>query len=634
MNNATKIAILFLIFVLPIQGIAVAKISLQQQRDKFIYAEKLLTLDADHLFFKETKLLKDYPLYPYLQYQWMLKNLEQTKQITAFIKKYKKTRYSGLLTYRWQVYLAKNKHYATFLKNYQPTKNTKLQCFYFFAKYKTGLKKEALLGAKKIWVVGKSQPDECDAIFNVLKKSSYFTKELVWKRFRAALSKGNVRLAKYIKRAMSKKDQRIARYWLTIHSNPKKVQYMGQQRQAHLIFEHGIRRLMRRDVAKAIQIWDARKNEFKVDKKRAQNLEKKFAMALALNGDKKAFNRFNQVEKMDEKAKKWRVRAALRSLNWTNVKQAITNLSQESKNKERWKYWLARALEKTGQSKKATSIYSQLAKERSYYGYLSADKLKTKYQLANRPVQVTNKMLNTFKQRTDFKVVSELMELNKLQEAKHQWWYSVKKLNKEEILIAAKYAQELEWKQESIFTIAKAKYWDDVPLRFPMSYQSQVRNNAKLHNLNPALIYGLIRRESAFNENARSPVGARGLMQIMPATGRYIAKQLKEKWRSKKSLFNPETNLKYGSFYYKQLLDQFNGHYALAAAAYNAGPHRVKRWLPSDNRMDADIWVETIPYKETRGYVSAVLTYALIYQKQLKADSLTMDGFMREVLPG
>jgi soluble lytic murein transglycosylase len=160
-----------------------------------------------------------------------------------------------------------------------------------------------------------------------------------------------------------------------------------------------------------------------------------------------------------------------------------------------------------------------------------------------------------------------------------------------------------------------------------------VQKNANRQDLNPAIIFGLIRRESAFNQNAKSPVGARGLMQIMPKTGQQIARELKEKWRNTNALFNPTTNVKYGAYYYKQLLNQFNGHYALAAAAYNAGPHRVNRWLPKTEAVAADIWIETIPFKETRAYVSAVLTYALIYQKQLKKNFLTMKDFMQDVLP-
>ena len=139
--------------------------------------------------------------------------------------------------------------------------------------------------------------------------------------------------------------------------------------------------------------------------------------------------------------------------------------------------------------------------------------------------------------------------------------------------------------------------------------------------------------ESGLKDDAESHVGARGLMQIMPKTGQYIARKLNERWRGKNSLYNPVTNIKYGSYYYQKLLTQFDGHYALALAAYNAGPHRVKRWLPEDKTLPADIWIETIPYRETRDYVSTVLAYTLIYQQRTQTNELSMNDFTRDVEP-
>ena len=122
-----------------------------------------------------------------------------------------------------------------------------------------------------------------------------------------------------------------------------------------------------------------------------------------------------------------------------------------------------------------------------------------------------------------------------------------------------------------LLRLVKADYWDDLALRFPVHYSNQVHNNAYRHNLDPAIVFGLIRQESMFDKDAESSVGARGLMQIMPKTGMQIARELKEKWQSDESLFNPDVNVKYGAFYYKQLLKRFHGHFALATAAYNAG---------------------------------------------------------------
>jgi soluble lytic murein transglycosylase len=633
-----KLTCIFLLILLfPVHIALASKLTLNEQRKEFLLAEKLVKKGKTRLFFKKLEVLTDYPLYPYLQYQWLNKNLNQSKRIKKFLSYYADTRYAGLLKYKWQIYLAKHKEWTEFINQYSHTNNTKIQCYYYLAKYKTGAKKEALAGARKLWVVGRSQPSECDAVFKAFKKSSAFTPEVMWQRFDAALVNNKVKLAKYIQRSMSKKDQQIAGRWLKVHASPLLIANRNflniKQRQSGMIFAHGVDRLARTDPVKAIEIWDARKLDYKINPARKDRLEQRLAMSLVFRRDKMAYSRLSQLNNPDESAQEWRVRAALREQNWTHVEQAINALDKEIKEQEKWKYWLARSLEKTDKARVSDSIYSKLSKDRSFYGYLSADKLKKSYRLADHPVQVTDEMLTKFMQKTDFRVVAELIEINKELEAKRQWWYAVGKLDKSEILIAAKYAQKLNWKQVAIFTVAKAEHWDDVSLRFPILYEKQVQKNADRQNLNPAIIFGLIRRESVFDENARSPVGARGLMQIMPKTGRQIARELNEKWRSTGVLLNPSTNVKYGSYYYKQLLNQFDGNYALAAAAYNAGPHRVNRWLPKTEALAADIWIETIPFKETRAYVSAVLTYALIYQKQLKKNVLTMKDFMRDVLP-
>ncbi len=622
---------------MPFQLLATVDRSIEAQRKTFLQWEKMIKKGKSPLSFSRKDVLFDYPLYPYLQYQWLKKNLHDTKRVKDFLKYYKDSRYAGLLKYKWQLYLAKKNNWSEFVEQYQKSHNTKLQCHYHWAKYQMGAREDALIAAKKLWVVGKSQPKECDPLFKKLLASKYLTADMLWQRFDAAMIKGKLSVARYVSKLMSKKDQRVAKQWIQVYGNPNlisKTKFLdNKQAQAGLIFAHGIDRLAKKNLNKAIKIWDDRKKDYKINESTLARIDQRLAMSLAYRRNDQAYSRLSQLSRPDDKAKEWRVRTALRAQNWQGVKESISALSKEDKEKEKWRYWLARASENTGKPKVSSFIYSRLAEERSYYGYLSAEKLNKQYQLADKPIEVLPARLKRFKNKKDFRVVAELIAVDKKRESERQWWYAVSKLSKKEILLAAKFAQELNWKQVAIFTLAKAKYWDDVAVRFPMAYKTQVQQNAQKQQLSPAIIFGLIRRESAFNKNAKSPVGARGLMQIMPKTGQQIARELKEKWKSSNQLLNPATNLKYGSYYYKQLLKQFDGHYALAAAAYNAGPHRVNRWLPRDHTLAADIWIETIPFTETRAYVSAVLTYALIYQKQLKKNLLTMKDFMRDVFP-
>ena len=273
----------------------------------------------------------------------------------------------------------------------------------------------------------------------------------------------------------------------------------------------------------------------------------------------------------------------------------------------------------------------RLARSRSFYGFIAADYIGEQYQIGEAPVQRERLKLTRFRESNAFKAVLEFQHFGRHDETRKQWWFAIQRLNHWQLPAAAYLAQEMGWKRLAVTTLIQVEQRDDVISRFPIAYREKVLKHARRSNLDPAIVFSLIRRESAFDEAALSPVGARGLMQIMPQTGQQIAKNLREPWRSDNALFDPELNLKYGTYYYRQMMNRFGGHFALAAAAYNAGPHRVRRWLPDDQALPADIWIEMIPFDETRKYVAAVLTYALIYQKRLHRNTLKMTDLLGNV---
>jgi len=643
-----------------------------QQREIFLRAEKALQKKKHTKYFQLADQLKDYPLYPYLQYQWLKKNLNREKQIKQFLQQHSSSRYASKLNRKWLHYLGKRKQWSLLLQNQITTKDATLNCYYQRARIQTGDKQAALIEAAELWAVGRSQPRACDALFSQLKKSDLFTQDLRWQRFDAALQNNKVKLASYIKSIMPKQYRANAQLWLKLHRNPSRylpqLLKRPQSDQSALMFRHAINRLARKDITKAIEIWDANKQRFIIneahaakldpdklvhgkleqgkleqDKLGRDKLERRLALKLVFERESGAYERLSQLDEPDNSSRTWRVRIALSEQNWPNVLSAIHALNNEEKADDRWQYWLARAYMETGEIAMAQTLLSELSRKRSFYGFLAADKVNNMYQLSDTPVNVSSEEIAELKNRKEFRVAFELMALDRKNKAKLQWWHASRALNKHEILIAAKLAQQWQWDEIAIFTIAKAKYWDDIEVRFPLSYVDKIHENSALHNLNPVILFGLIRRESAFNEKAYSATGARGLMQIMPGTGKYIARHLNERWRGNNSLYNPVTNIKYGAYYYQKLLTQFNGHYAIALAAYNAGPGRVKQWLPEAETLPADIWIETIPYKETREYVINVLAYALIYQQHTQSDdrpilnasenNLSMNDLARDVLP-
>ena len=605
-------------------------------RKLFLQAETALRKGDNKNYFLLTEQLKEYPLYPYLQYQWLKKNLNQENKVKHFLEQYQSSRYTSPLKRKWLYRLAKNKQWQTFLEFYSTTSDTSLNCYYHQAQFKTGEKQAALTGAAKLWSVGKSQPKACNPLFSQLKKSSLFNQDLFWQRFDAALRNNKTSLAKYVKSLMTPADQKTANLWLKLHRNPERhIPELLDHKEiakASLMFTHGINRLASKDINLAIALWDKNKQRFSIDEKPADKLEKRLAFKLSYQNESGAFERLGQLNDSDNRSKTQRIRVALSEQNWPRVITAIEKLSSENQKQEKWQYWLARAYQETGKPIQADELLSELSNKRDFYGYLAADRLNRLYQLSDNPIDVTPEEIANIKYHKEFRVASEFLALDRVNDAKLQWWHALRQLNKNEYPAAAKLAQQWQWDEIAIFTIAKVQQWDDIEMRFPLSYSDNIHQNAIEQNLNPVILFGLVRRESAFNKDAHSPVGARGLMQIMPKTGRQIARDLNERWPGKNNLYNPVKNLKYGSYYYQKLLNQFDGHYALALAAYNAGPNRVKKWMP-DESLPADIWIETIPYRETRNYVTSVLVYAMIYQQRMQSNELTMNDLTRDVQP-
>lgn len=610
---------------------------LVELRKIFEQAEQAIKHKDESQYQRLASKLKDYPLYPYLKYQWLSKHLDKEAQIKLFLSLHETSRYASKLKYRWLFHLARQEQWPLFLQYYSGSSNASLQCYYHRAQYNTGDTSTALEGARKLWSAGHSQPKVCDPLFSQLKKSDLFTEELIWQRFDAALRNNKVSLAIYLKGLLPKSQAATAQLWINLHRRPSRhIQKMlalpATERSAQM-FSHTIQRLANKDITSAIRIWDANKKHYSIDDKETHKIEKTLAFKLVFKREAGAYERLSKLNLPDESSRAWRVRVALKEQDWDKVLTAIDALSDTEKKDEKWQYWKARALLATDNVEESEKIFSALSKERSFYGYLAADKMNSLYQLADDPVQVSEPAITWLTNQQEFRVAYELMKLERNSEAKLQWWHALRKLTDEQIMVAAKLAQQWNWDEIAIFTIAKVKHWDDIEMRFPLSYSDKIQQNSANNDLNPAIVFGLVRRESAFNENARSPTGARGLMQIMPQTGKQIARNLKERWRGSKSLDNPVTNLKYGSYYYQKLLKEFDGHYALAMAAYNAGPNRVKTWLPKDGSMPADIWIETIPFHETRDYVIAVTTYALIYQQRTQSSELSMNDFTVDVQP-
>ena len=602
---------------------------LTQQRQTFLAAESAIQRGDALAFEQLANSLNDYPLLPYLHYQWLTEHLIDANPISAFLQQYADTRYAPLLRAKWLSELAKQQRWQEFLQFYSAdTDNIGLQCQFHWASYQTG-NVSALNAAQNVLQKNEDLPKACDDILAVLIPS--LPPEQVWQYFEAALEKDNVSFATQISNLMNKEQKSVASIWLQVHKKPSMItQPQFWQPTMAKVFAHGVKRLAKSDINGAIALWDNQKQSLNPDHETAQAVEKKLGLKLAHESDSRAFDRLSLVLNPDEEVREWKVRSALLSQNWQQVNTALNGLTAEERKQPKWQYWQARALSELGDTTGAQAIWTTLANDRSFYGFAAADVLNQPYALSDKPVPVNQADLMNLANQPDFKAVQEWRYLNRELEAKRQWTYATKKLPKDKLLLAAKLAQYWQWYPMAIVTLKEADYWDDLSVRFPTTYNEQVQINASLQQLEPSLVFGLMRQESMLDKNAESSAGAKGLMQLMPDTAKNVARKLNEPWQGVSSLFNPDVNIKFGTAYYKQLLERFNGQFVLATAAYNAGPHRVDKWMPNRS-MPIDVWIETIPFKETRKYVTSVFSYTLIYNQLLQHNTLKMTNLLSDL---
>ena len=615
-----------------------AAADLRTQRLTFQSFEQALKQDAK----VPLDSIADYPLYPYLLYQKLRHRLSQSPshEVHAFLEKYADSPLAARLRNAWLHHLAKEQRWTQFLRDDQPTKDVALRCWRRQALLHTGQQEQALQGIDKIWMSGTSLPKACDPLFKIWKTQGGFTPERLWQRFGLAIAKGEHRLARYLQKHMSGRDRIAAELWFKIDKNPKLIKDLDTLRfgksnpRLGEILLYELRRWSRRDSVSAAHALAGVKQRYPLPQQPLQELERQLAVYLASRGHPDALQRLTALPPslVDTQVREWRIRVALQQGDWQATLQWLDQLTPEEHAQLRWQYWRARALEASGQQQQAQHLYQQIASHRDYYGFLAAERSDLPYQFNDKPVAVSEAAVTTMQRLPGMQRARELFLLERYWEARLEWRYTLQQLSQQDLLAAARLAHDWGWHSQVIATLGRAGYWDDLALRFPLPYRNHVLTSARSKGIDPAWVYAIMRQESGFQRDAKSPAGALGLMQIMPTTGQRIARDLQRPLTSRYALLQADTSIRFGTHYLRKNLDHFQGSPLLATAAYNAGPYRVAEWLPAQGKIEADRWIETIPYFETRKYVQRIIEYTIIYAHRLgSANSLQLS--MKPVLP-
>ena len=330
----------------------------------------------------------------------------------------------------------------------------------------------------------------------------------------------------------------------------------------------------------------------------------------------------------------WKVRAALRADGgrgrWQQVMQGINAMSAEQQRDPAWVYWKARALQKlSGNSQDAEGmrglsreLLASIAGRMHFYGKLAAEDLGQSVELPGKPAPLTAEEIEAARNHPGLTRALQLIALGLRNEGVREWNFSLRGMDDRQLLAAAQLACDREVWDRCINTSDRTRGEIDIDQRFPMPFRTEVQARARDIGLDPAYVYGLIRQESRFVMDARSGVGASGLMQIMPATARWTARKIGLDF-TPDLITDRDVNLRLGTSYLKMVLDDFDGSQAMAAAAYNAGPSRPRRWREGPS-LEAAIWAENIPFNETRDYVKKVLSNATYYSILLSGQTASL----------
>jgi soluble lytic murein transglycosylase len=323
---------------------------------------------------------------------------------------------------------------------------------------------------------------------------------------------------------------------------------------------------------------------------------------------------------LDKEQLAWEVRAALRAQDWPVVLKAISAMQPKQQDESVWRYWKARALREAGDLIESNTIFSKLSTERHYYGWLAAEELESVMSSQAIEYKVTDNEVTAIASQPEIKRALELQRLDMRWEAKAEWLWATRHYDDKELLAAAEFAMQQKWYDVAISTADNTKQTHNFNLRYPTPYRDLFRKSANQVSLDESWVYGITRQESRFIHYAKSGVGAAGLMQLMPATAKWVAKRMGMNSYNNSMIHDLSTNIEFGTYYMRYTLDLMDGQAVMATASYNAGPSRAKRWQ-STEPMEAAIYIESIPFTETRSYVQKVMANAQIYAPRLVSEN-------------
>jgi len=609
---------------------------IEQQRELFLEVYESVERGnwnaVDALPDNEQQKLREYALWPDLRAAWFRANINKAshEDIDNFLRRYGVLKPARALRYRYALHLAKTGDLGEYLNIYQQFYQgmdiSTLDCLALQAQLAAGEAQRVVIRAKDLWTIGKSQVEECDPVFSYLANENHIGLADYIKRFELAIDAREFTMARWLGKSIDQKHIDIAGQWLRVHKDPESFvrnekQWINDSATREQLI-YAIERITYDDPELALELWNGISKGQRFAAEKEQRTLRHIALWMARDKLPGAYQqlRLLPVAAQNDEVLRWRARTSLRDKNWSNLLLDIAQMSDDERLAEEWLYWRGVAMQNTDRLADAEAIFRELAAERSYHGFLAADEVDLAYALDGDKFVADEAKITELAARLDLIRAHELFLVGLDGRGRSEWDAVTSYFDVNENTQAAILAHRWGWHSRAITAAANIGDFDDLSLRYPLPYPATFQRYAEDANISPTWAYGVARSESLFMRDVRSSAGAIGLMQLMPDTGKKVARQIQLSYSGLNTLTDPVSNIRLGTSYLGQMAERYGGNRVLATAAYNAGPHRVDAWLPESGDIDARAWIENIPFNETRGYVRRVLAAETIFHWRMTGE--------------
>jgi soluble lytic murein transglycosylase len=564
----------------------------------------------------------DHVLAPYVEYwRLMLSGRGDEARVAEFLAHYPDSRMAESLRADWLRSLGARAAWPQYLAEYSRLvkPDTAHQCYAYRAEWALG-NLDHQRDAVSLWFTGRDLPTACTPLFTQLLEAGLLNEEDIWRRIRLALDAGNLRVAQAVAGALPEAQRPTASVFDQAARDPARLLNTGgklnfNQRGDREIALYALDQVAKGSSSSAEQALRKFPEQFSADE--LHMAWARLATWAARRHEARALDWYQQagLVAVTDSQREWWTRAALRAGDWQTVQRVIESMAESTRVQPAWRYWQARALLANKQRQAADALLLALSREHHYYGQLAQEELGPVMQAPQINVKTGGENLAAIARQPGIARAQALYDLGLRSEATQEWNWTIQSFSDNQLLAAAELARQMAWYDRAIDTAERTRELHDFELRFLAPYRELAHRSASENQIDEAWVFGLMRQESRFINVARSNVGASGLMQIMPATARWIAQRLGIKRFAAGEMQDPARNIEFGAYYLKHMQTSLDGSPVLATAAYNAGPGRAQRWRDT-LAMEAAVYIESIPFAETRNYVQKVMSNAMYYAQR------------------